>query len=106
MAVVFVTAAEMPTGIGVALIDGKNGEPMRITRVFPGAGADKAGMKGQYYLISINGTNVVKSPLTNVMQALRGPAGSEVRIAVADTNRKSTNEFRIVRGQIKPPDFE
>ena len=46
---------------GAWIVERKSeGAPMRTGQVFPGSPAEKAGIKPNWFLISIDGTNVVK----------------------------------------------
>jgi carboxyl-terminal processing protease len=90
-----------PSGIGLLLIDKRNGnEPYQIEKVFPGSPADRAGIKAKWYLISIDGTNVVSMPLDQSVRMLRGPLGTKVTLELADPAMSKTNKFALRRAKM------
>src|SRR5688572_14395048 len=71
--------------IGI-LIAGRNhpNEPLRVARVFPGSPADRAGIKTNWFLISVDGTNAVRLSAHECMKAVCGPVSSSVTLELAD----------------------
>jgi carboxyl-terminal processing protease len=93
--------AEEMGGTGVWIADRRSAdEPLRTCQVWPGSPADKAGIKPGWFLISVDGTNVVRMPLTNAMSMVRGPVGKVVTLEIADPTRSQTNKFTVKRGKI------
>jgi C-terminal processing protease CtpA/Prc len=93
--------AEELGGTGVWIADRRSAdEPLRTVQVWPGSPADKAGIKPGWFLISVDGTNVVSMPLTNAMSMLRGPVGKAVTLEVTDPSGSQTNKFTVKRGRI------
>ena len=93
--------AEEMGGTGVWLADRRSaGEPLRTCQVWPRSPADKAGIKPGRFLISVDGTNVVRMPLTNATSMVRGPVGKVVTLEIADPTRNQTNKFTVKRGKI------
>ena len=93
--------AEEMGGTGVWIADRRSAdEPLRTVQVWPGSPADKAGIKPGWFLISVDGTNVVRVPLTNAMSMVRGPVGKVVTLEIADPTRSQTNKFAVKRGRI------
>jgi carboxyl-terminal processing protease len=85
-------------GIGVVIVDKKkNGEPLRTGVVYPGSPAERAGIKPNWYLISVDGTNVVSMSLAQSMSIMRGPIGTSVTLELADSKRSQTNKFNVKR---------
>jgi C-terminal processing protease CtpA/Prc len=76
----------------------KEGEPMRTGMVFPKSPAEKAGIKPDWYLIAIDGTNVVKTPSKDVLRMIRGAPGTTVTLELSDPARNKTNQFTVRRG--------
>jgi C-terminal processing protease CtpA/Prc len=92
-------AAEMGA-LGVWIVDRRNaGEPLRTGKVFPKSPADKAGIKSDWYLISVNGTNVVDIPVKESMRIMRGAVGTKVTLELTDSTRSKTNKFTVKRGK-------
>jgi carboxyl-terminal processing protease len=93
--------AEEMGGTGVWIADRRSAdELLRTVQVLPGSPADKAGIKPGWFLISVDGTNVVRMPLTNALSMVRGPVGKVVTLEIADPTRSQTNKFTVKRGKI------
>jgi carboxyl-terminal processing protease len=93
--------AEEMGGTGVWIADRRSpDEPLRTCQVWPLSPADKAGIKPGWFLITVDGTNVVRMPLTNAMSMVRGPVGKVVTLEIADPTRSRTNKFTVKRGKI------
>jgi C-terminal processing protease CtpA/Prc len=85
-------------GMGVVIVDKKKeGEPLRTGVVYPGSPAERAGIKSDWYLISVDGTNVVSMSLVQSMSIMRGPIGTSVALELADSTRSQTNKFTVKR---------
>ena len=94
-----VLAGDM-VGIGVVIVDKKNdSEPLRTGVVYPGSPAERAGIKPDWYLISVDGTNVVSMSLTQSMSIVRGPIGTSVTLELTDSTRSQTNKFTVKRSR-------
>jgi carboxyl-terminal processing protease len=88
-------------GIGILLVDKRKGdEPYRIEKVYPGSPAERAGIKAEWFLISIAGTNVVSMPLAQSVSMLRGPVGAKVTLELADPAMSRTNKFTLRRARM------
>src|SRR5437016_3086369 len=88
--------AEEMGGTGVWIVDRRSAdEPLRTGQVWPRSPADKAGIKPGWFLISVDGTNVVRMPATNAVSMLRGPVGKVVTLEIAEPTRSNTNKFTI-----------
>src|SRR5664279_484727 len=88
-------------GIGVVIVDKKkDGEPLRTGVVYPGSPAERAGIKPNWYLISVDGTNAVSMSLRQSMSVLRGPIGSSVTLELADSTRSQTNKYTVKRSRM------
>src|SRR5437667_6597977 len=96
----FAAAAEEIGATGVWIVDRKSGEePLRTGMVLPKSPADKAGIKPGMFLISVDGTNVVKKSTAEASSMVRGPVGVVVTLEVADAARTTTNKFKVKRGR-------
>ena len=88
-------------GIG-AHVGVENGLPV-IVAPFDGSPADKAGVKAGDIIIEVNGEDVTTLPLNEVVDRIRGEAGTEVTIAVFRPDANESFEFKIVRAEINIP---
>ena len=87
--------------MGLVIVDRNAvGEPLRTGKVFAGSPAEKAGVKPDWFLISVNGTNVVRTGLKESMAFMSGPPGSKVTLDLADATRTKTNTFTFKRGRV------
>ena len=94
------TAADI-AGIGVALIDRRSqNEPLRIGNVIPGSLAERAGIKPDSFLISVDGTNAVTMSLRQATSLVRGLVGTPVTLEFADAALSHPNKFTVKRGKI------
>jgi C-terminal processing protease CtpA/Prc len=91
-------------GIGIAITRKSDSEPLRVARVFPGSPAEVAGIKTNWFLISVSGTNVVSIPSAQCMSIVCGPVGTSVALELADPTMNRTNRFTVKRADVKLPD--
>jgi len=88
------TPAQDVGSIGLVILDRKAGnEPLRTGFVYPGSPAERAGIKPDGFLISVNRTNVVSLSTTQAISLVRGPVGTHVMLEIADATRSRTNRF-------------
>ncbi len=88
------------TGIG-AQMGIENGLP--IMTPIDGSPALKAGIKAGDILLRVNGEDVTASPLSTIVQKVRGPAGSKVQITIMRPAENKTHDFTITRSAIDVP---
>ncbi|MFN8455428.1 MAG: S41 family peptidase [Anaerolineae bacterium] len=88
-------------GIG-AHVGVKDGLPV-IVAPFEGSPADKAGVKAGDVIIEVNGEDVTSLPLNEVVDRIRGEAGTEVTVAIFRPDENKSLEFKIVRAEINIP---
>jgi C-terminal processing protease CtpA/Prc len=74
--------------------------PCQISTVIPGSPADRAGIKADWFLISIDGTNVVGMSLAQCGDMLRGSVGAKVTLELADPAMSRTNKFTVRRAKM------
>ncbi|MGO8929997.1 MAG: S41 family peptidase [Limisphaerales bacterium] len=88
-------------GIGIVVVDRTTAsEPLRIKSVIPRSPAERAGIKPDCFLISVDGTNVVSMPFTRARSMLLGPVGTSVTLDLADSKMSQTNRFTAKRGRM------
>ncbi len=84
--------------IGLVIVDRGNAqEPLRTGVVYPGSPAERAGIKPNGFLISVNGTNVVRMSGAEAASMVRGPVGSSVTVEITDSTLSHTNKFTVTR---------
>jgi C-terminal processing protease CtpA/Prc len=90
--------------IGVGITETRSGgEAARIIEVFPGSPAEIAGVKTNWFIISIDGTNVMGAASQRCMGMLHGTVGTSVRLELADPKWRQTNSFVIKRENVRMP---
>jgi len=88
-------------GIGV-LLGEKDGQSV-IVSVVPGSPAEAAGLKAGDVITAINGQSTVGTPPDQLVDEVRGDAGSQVTVTVQRPATGETLDFTITRAQIKFP---
>lgn len=83
-------------GIGAGLE--KSDSHIKITKVYEGSPAEKAGILEGDLITAVNGVSVFDKDAETVATAIRGDAGTTVRITIIRENL--TKEFSIVRGTV------
>lgn len=95
------TVAPFPTdyaGVGVELTARNGG--ISVVRVIPGGPADGAGVAAGARVLEVAGRPTSGMPLVQVVEALRGPAGSAVTLTLRDEGepyRVTIHRGRVVR---------
>jgi carboxyl-terminal processing protease len=91
-------------GIG-ASVD-VTGEFLKITGVFAGSPAEKAGLKSGDEIIKVDGVDMTGKSPADARDLLLGPAGSHVTLSVRRPGESELLDFDIVRAKIEPPVVE
>ena len=89
--------------IGIIATRTSEGEPLKIVSVLPGTPAERIGVMTNWFVISVNGTNVVSEPFWRCFSMWSGPIGSPVTLELADPKMNHTNRFTIERATITLP---
>jgi len=101
LALTFAGLAEELAGIGLKIIQRRNeSEPLRTSTVYPGSPAERAGVKSNGFLISVDGTNVVSMSMTQAVGMVRGRLGTPVTVQIADSAMGHTNSFTMNRSRM------
>jgi hypothetical protein len=82
-------------GVGLSLE--KTGSELRIQKVLADSPGAKANLKAGQTITAINGLPVANMKIEDVVKLLRGPAGSEVQLAVAFAGSAAPQRVQIVR---------
>lgn len=89
------------TGIGAEL-DQRNGVPI-IVAAFDGSPAKKAGVKAGDIIVKVDGVDATTLTLTQIVEKIRGPAGSQVTLELFRMSETQSLEITITRGEITVP---
>ena len=99
-------AANRYVGTGIALgIDGASKQPV-ISKVFYNGPAWKAGAKARDLILEIDGAGTGAMQMNDVLQALRGDAGSIVRMLVSQPDAEEKREIVVTRDRVFLPSVE
>ena len=77
---------------------------MHVVSVFAGSPAEDAGVKTNWFLISVDGTNLVSGSSDQCGSMVRGRVGTSVTVELADPKRHQTNSFTIKRADVRTPE--
>jgi carboxyl-terminal processing protease len=89
------------SGIGAQLGQDKDGN-LEVIAPIDGLPADKAGLKAQDLIVTINGTSTSGMSVDDAVNKIRGPKGSKVTLQVVRDNAQTLN-FTITRDNITLP---
>jgi len=89
------------TGIG-ASIGMEDGLPI-IVSPFDGSPAEAAGVKAGDIIIEVDGEDVTSWPLNDIVDNIRGEAGTVVKLTVLRPDESESYEIAITRGEIDSP---
>jgi carboxyl-terminal processing protease len=86
-------------GIGITL--GFVSENLYITSIIDGNAAAKAGLLIGDRIVSVNGVQVLKRSIDEIRAAIKGPAGSTVRLVVERPGVRRNREYLLMRSEVK-----
>ncbi len=89
------------TGIG-ARIGMEDGLPI-IVAPFDGSPAQAAGVKAGDIIIEVDGEDVTSWPLNDIVDNIRGEAGTEVELTVLRPDESESYTIAVTRGEIDSP---
>jgi carboxyl-terminal processing protease len=75
-----------------------------VSRPMPGSPAEKAGLRPGDVLIEVDGKDVRELPLSKVVEMVRGPAGTTVKLEVLRQGEAKPIELAIKRGKVEIAD--
>ncbi|MBX3001293.1 MAG: S41 family peptidase [Caldilineaceae bacterium] len=87
------------SGIG-AQLGTKDGMPM-IVAPFDGSPAALAGVKAGDLILAVDGEDVTRLPINEIVSRVRGDEGSTVTLTLFRADEQTSVEIAIVRGEIK-----
>jgi len=86
-------------GLGIEV--GMEGGVVKVISPIDSSPADRVGVKAGDYIVKINGIQVQGKSLTEAVEIMRGPVGSEIEITVRRRGVKKALIFNIIREIIK-----
>jgi carboxyl-terminal processing protease len=86
-------------GIGALLNVNQEGNPV-ILAPMDGSPAQKAGLHPGDIILEVNGADVSHSPLSDVVQKVIGPAGTNVTLTIRDPQSNQVRKVTITRAKI------
>jgi carboxyl-terminal processing protease len=75
-----------------------------IAQVMPNSPARKAGLKPGDVILKVDGKDVDGMSLDQIVQRVRGPAGTEVTLTVLRDGESQPRDVTITRGRVETPD--
>jgi carboxyl-terminal processing protease len=89
------------SGIGAQL--GVRDQLPIIVAPFDGSPADQAGVKAGDIILKVDGVDVTTMALNDIVNKIRGPEGTEVKLSLLRPSENKSLEVTIKRGEIKVP---
>ncbi len=75
-----------------------------ILQTMPNSPARKAGVKAGDVLLEVNGQPVARESLQQIVEQVRGEAGTEVKLRLVPDGKTTPVEVSITRGKVEVPD--
>ena len=91
-------------GLGIEI--GMESGVIKVITPIDDTPASKAGIKSGDYIVRINEEQVQGKSLTEAVELMRGPVGSEILLTVRRKNNKRALEFKIIRAVIEVKSVE
>ena len=77
--------------------EGDNSDTLIVTRVRPGTPGDRADVRPDDLILSINGTYFQNTSLTQVHDLLRRRSGKKIRLVILRDGKRIIRKFRLER---------
>mgnify|MGYP001407307152 FL=1 len=91
-------------GLGIEI--GMESGVVKVISPIDDTPASNAGVKSGDYIVRINGQQVQGKTLTEAVELMRGPVGSEIKLTIRRRNEKKALEFKIKRAIIEVKSVE
>lgn len=98
------TVAGELEGVGLSVEEDRRG--LRVLRAFDDSPADRAGIKPGELVIEVNGKSIAGVPSQVATGRIKGPAGTRVKLQVADPESGRTRTLDLKREKIEVPAAE
>jgi carboxyl-terminal processing protease len=89
------------SGIGTEVMPDRLG--LRVTRVFPGTPAARAGIKVGDRIVAVGGVSIAGKPIQQTTSMIRGRPGTFVTITVESGQPPVRRQLRVARAQVSTP---
>jgi carboxyl-terminal processing protease len=89
------------SGIGMAVTEVDKG--LRVSRVFKGSPADRAGIEVGDVIVSVNGHSLAGVDSGKAAERIKGPEGTQVKVGVLDPKSGRERVLTITREEISLP---
>ena len=86
-------------GLGIEI--GMESGVVKVISPIADTPASNAGIKSGDYIVQIDGQQVQGKTLTEAVELMRGPVGSEIKLTIRRKNKKKALEFKIKRAVIE-----
>ncbi|MBO7357414.1 MAG: S41 family peptidase [Lachnospiraceae bacterium] len=99
----FMSSEGIYYGIGSYVsMDAETGYP-QLTGVFPDSPASRADLRDGDYIVKVDGEEVTGLNLTEVVNLIRGPEGTEVVLTIKRNNVADLFDVTVIRGKVTTP---
>ena len=88
-------------GIGAGVTQKIETNETEIKEVYENSPAEKAGMIAGDVIISVNGVDVTTYSLTDIVNLIKGPENTEVKVGVYRASEKKNLELICIRGKVE-----
>jgi carboxyl-terminal processing protease len=88
---------------GIGLTVAGSGDGLRVTSVFRGSPAERAGIEAGETIVSVDGRSIAGLASNASTALIKGPEGTEVTVGVRGRQGGKTRQERLVRAQITVP---
>jgi carboxyl-terminal processing protease len=91
-------------GVGMTVDEDPRG--LRVTDVFDGSPADRAGIKPGEFITAVNGRSIAGASTEVATARIKGKAGTRVRLELVDPEEEEARTLRVERAEIQVPVVE
>ena len=88
-------------GVGVSVEEDRRG--LKVTRVFEGSPAEKAGIEQGEFVTAVNGSSIAGLSSKVATAKIKGKAGTRVKLQVVDPKRARVRTLELTRARIDVP---
>ncbi len=89
------------SGVGLAVNEAKQG--LRVSRVFEGSPAERAGIKQGDLITAVDGRSIAGEDAQLATGLIKGPEGTEVKLTVQKAGAGEPRELKLTRERIETP---
>ena len=89
------------SGIGTEVVPDRSG--LRVTRVFSGTPAAKAGIRVGDRVVAVGGTSIAGKPIEQTTSLIRGRPGTSVSLTIEAGKPPTRRQVRVARARVSTP---